>query len=142
MKFLKFILLISILNLVSCYRIHHDPHGTMYFSVSNSNKSELIQVLDEFAEENTLAKIQEGGERMLPEKMKVHVHAIYENDDNYQIAVQNFLNASCYSASAYDFDKIDSKVATNLAEKLQHKLLSEFEAQITFYTDQYCKQAI
>ncbi|WP_342804459.1 hypothetical protein [Alteromonas sp. M12] len=142
MKFLKSLVLLSLISLSSCYRIHHEPYGTMHFSVSDMDKAELITVLDSFATDNALVKIQEGGERILSQEMKQHVHAIYENSSNYQFAVQNFLNEFCYSSSSYDFDKNDHTLAEELSKKLKSRLESVFNERITFYVDQYCKQAI
>ena len=142
MKILKSLFFLSIVGLSSCYRISHQAYGTMYFSVSEIEKAELISALDSFANDNSMVKIQEGGERMLPEKMKVHVHAIYENSQEYQLAVQNFLNVYCYSVSTYDFENKDYKVAEDLSKKLKNRFQSVFNGRLTFYKDQYCGQAI
>ncbi len=132
-----FFFLLSLL-LVSCYRILHEPYGTMHFSVAEMDKVELIKVLDDFADVNRWQKVQEGGERMLPDKRKIYVNAIYNSGDSYQITVQNFLNNNCYSAFIYDFKNFDSDFIIHLMPLLRNWLSSNFKERISFHSSSSC----
>ena len=139
---MRIFIILSSLFLISCTYEHYPAYGHFYFSIQNSGKAEVLTTLDSFASKHNFKKLQEGGEFKLPEKAKNLLAAIYQNKKEYRFSVNNYLSEQCFSAFTHDMGKLDEKLAIELSTSLQEWLKDNYLNRISFYSDNWCKNAI
>lgn len=125
--------------LISCEYTQHQPIEQWQFRVEQISKAEIVSVLDRFARENEFSKMQDGDEGMLPGKAAVFVFAIYRDQSEYQVQVQNVLDEQCFSAAVYNFGSGSDSKAREISSKLQSLLKHEYQHRFSIYEDQQCR---
>jgi hypothetical protein len=124
--------------LAGCYRVSYLPHGLTYFTLASGGKSEILTVLDEYAELKGFVKTQDGGEYLTEEAADIVMRASYKSKNDFSYSVSNFSNYKCFSLAAYDRSKVNSDKATKIAMDLKKELADVFAGQITFFESQGC----
>ncbi|MBV1775174.1 hypothetical protein KSF73_05545 [Burkholderiaceae bacterium DAT-1] len=135
-------LVFLVLMISSCSYKTYSPAGKFWFSFENSNKAELISLLDSFARENGFIKKQDGGEGLLPEASAVRVLAVYSEKEIYGFEVENVLSEKCYSGAAFYLGEADDGGARRVALNLQLFLKQRLGSRFVRYVDQNCKVAM
>jgi len=127
--------------LAGCYRVDYPAHGLTYFTLANGGKSEVLTVLDRYAELHGFVKTQDGGEYHTEEAAAIMIFAFYKSQKDFSYSVYNILNHKCFTLAAYDYSKVNSVRATKIAMELKKEFADVFENQITFFEKQGCRNA-
>lgn len=139
---MRILIILASLILVSCDYESYPAYGVFYFTIEDSDKTEVLASLDSFAAENDFKKVQEDDKLRIQEKNEIPLHAIYQNREKYRFSISNHMSELCFSASTHDMAKSGQKSAIELSKFLRIHLNKKFANRIRFYTDNWCKNAI
>ena len=138
---MRILLILCISLLLSCCseEVHYND-AVFFFSSEGLTKSELMLVLDNYADSEGFKKLSEGGEGMLADTKDNFMLAHYINDNGHQFAFNNVLNRDCFTVAI--FDKNHNKLhAEEIAASLRLLLEQKYKDTFVEHDNQHCRIA-